>query len=50
MELIKSSTFQGHIAIEYEGAMMSLYGRDKSEFLSPTEGIMATKKLIEKYL
>ena len=50
MELIKSSNFQGHIAIEYEGAIMSLYGNDESEYLSSTEGILATKKLIEKYL
>ena len=50
MELIKSSNFQGYIAIEYEGAVMGLYGRDGSKYLSSTEGILATKKLIEKYL
>jgi hypothetical protein len=29
---------------------MGLYGKDSSEYLSPTEGVLATKKLIEKYI
>ena len=50
INLIKASTFKGYIAIEYEGAIMGLYGKDSSEYLSPTEGVLATKKLIEKYI
>jgi hypothetical protein len=50
INLIKASTFKGYIAIEYEGAIMGLYGKDSSEYLSSTEGVLATKKLIEKYI
>jgi hypothetical protein len=50
IKLIKASSFEGYIAIEYEGALMKMYGSDPSEYLSSHEGIMATKKLIEKYI
>ena len=50
IKLIKASSFQGHIAIEYEGAMLGFYTNEKSEFLSPHDGVLATKRLIEKYL
>jgi len=38
------------MAIEYEGAIMNMYGGNPSEYLSSHEGILATKKLIEKYM
>lgn len=50
IKLIKASSFEGYIAIEYEGSLMKMYGSGPSEYLSSHEGIMATKKLIEKYI
>tara|TARA_S200000501_G_scaffold247960_1_gene232288 strand:- start:93 stop:1097 length:1005 start_codon:yes stop_codon:yes gene_type:complete len=50
INLIKASGFNDYIAIEYEGAIMALYGKGNSKFLSSHEGILATKKLIEKYI
>ena len=50
MNLIKSSSFEGYMAIEYEAAIMNIYGGNPSEYLSSHEGILATKKLIEKYM
>lgn len=50
INLIKASGFNEYIAIEYEGAIMALYGKGNSKFLSSHEGILATKKLIEKYI
>ena len=50
IELIQSSGFEGYMAIEYEGGVMSMLGGDSADHLSPKEGIIATKKLIEKYL
>lgn len=48
LDLIKASSFEGYLAIEYEGGMMQRYG-GKGDYLPPKEGILATKKLIEKY-
>ena len=50
INLIKASGFNEYIAIEYEGAIMALYGKGNSKFLSSHEGVLATKKLIEKYI
>jgi len=50
INLIKSSRFKGHIAIEYEGANLGMYSLNKSKYLSANDGILATKKLIEKYI
>jgi putative IMPACT (imprinted ancient) family translation regulator len=50
INLIKSSKFKGHIAIEYEGANLGMYGLNKSKYLSANDGVLATKKLIEKYI
>ena len=50
INLIKASGFNDYIAIEYEGAIMALYAKGNSKFLSSHEGILATKKLIEKYI
>jgi hypothetical protein len=50
IKLIKSSSFEGYMAIEYEGALMQMFGRDPSNYLSSHEGVLATKKLIEKYI
>ena len=50
IKLIKSSSFEGYMAIEYEGALMQMFGRDPSDYLSSNDGILATKKLIEKYI
>lgn len=50
LKLIKASSFKGYIAIEYEGSMMQIYGKNPSDFLPSDQGIRATKALIEKYL
>jgi len=50
INLAKASDFKGYIAIEYEGAIMELYGKSNSEYLSSSEGVLATKKLINKYI
>ena len=50
IDLIKSYSFKGYMSIEYEGALMVMFGRDSSDYLSSHEGIKATKKLIEKHL
>jgi sugar phosphate isomerase/epimerase len=50
LDLIKLSSFKGYIAIEYEGSIMEMYGKNPSDFLPSNEGIVATKDLIEKYL
>jgi len=49
MKIIKNSDFEGYIAIEYEGAMLSLFG-DKGNYLSPHEGVLASKALLEKLI
>lgn len=50
MNLIKAASFEGYIAIEYEGAFMAMMGKDSGNHLSSREGVLATKKLIEKFL
>lgn len=50
IELIQSSGFEGYMAIEYEGGVMSMMGGNSADHLPPKEGVLATKKLIEKYL
>ena len=50
IDIIKSFSFKGYMSIEYEGALMVMFGRNSSDYLSSHEGIKATKRLIEKYL
>ena len=50
IDIIKSYSFKGYMSIEYEGALMVMFGRNSSDYLSSYEGIKATKKLIEKHL
>ena len=49
LDLIKAASFEGYIAIEYEGGMMNRFG-GSGEYLPAKEGILATKALIEKHL
>ncbi len=49
IEIISDSNYKGYITIEYEGAMMNMFG-GKGNYLDPHNGIIATKKLINKYL
>lgn len=49
MDIISSSSYKGFITIEYEGAMMNMFG-SKEIYLNSHEGVEATKKLISKYL
>ena len=49
LRLIKKSNFQGYISIEYEGAIRDTFSQ-KNNHLSTHEGILATKKLLEKYI
>lgn len=49
IQLIKESSYNGYLTIEYEGSMLERFGR-KGNFLSPHEGVLATKNLINKYL
>jgi len=50
MNLIKTAAFEGYIAIEYEGGFAQMMGGDEAPKLSTNEGILATKRLIQKYL
>ena len=50
MNLIKTAAFEGYIAIEYEGGFAQMMGGDEAPKLSANEGILATKRLIQKYL
>tara|TARA_A100001011_G_scaffold155087_1_gene163581 strand:+ start:583 stop:1599 length:1017 start_codon:yes stop_codon:yes gene_type:complete len=50
IKLIKSSSFEGHIAIEYEGGFMNTLAKNSSKNLSNVAGVHATKKLIEKFI
>ena len=50
IDLIKSYSFKGYMSIEYEGALMVMFGRNSSDYLTSHDGIKATKRLIEKYL
>ena len=47
--IIKQSSYEGYIAIEYEGAMLNLFG-GKGNYLNPHEGVIATKALLEKLI
>ena len=49
MDIISSSTYEGYITIEYEGAMMKMFG-GKGDYLDPHDGVQATKSLIKKYI
>jgi len=49
MDIISSSSYKGFITIEYEGAVMNMFG-SKGNYLNPHEGVKATKKLISKYI
>ena len=49
IEIISDSNYKRYITIEYEGAMMNMFG-GKGNYLDPHNGIIATKKLINKYL
>ena len=49
MDIITSSSYKGFITIEYEGAVMNMFG-SKGNYLNPHEGVEATKKLISKYI
>lgn len=49
MDIISSSTYEGYITIEYEGAMMKMFG-GKGDYLDPHDGVQATKSLINKYI
>lgn len=47
-EIIKNSNFSGYIGVEYEGGIYQMQG--KEGYLSNSDGIAATKQLIEKSL
>jgi len=49
MDIIASSSYEGFITIEYEGAMMKMFG-GKGNYLDPHDGVQATKSLINKYI
>ena len=49
IKIISESNYKGYITIEYEGAMKGMFGGEGT-YLNPHEGILATKKLINKYL
>ena len=49
MKIISKSTYEGFITIEYEGAVMNMFG-SKGNYLETHEGVEATRKLISKYL
>ena len=49
VRLIKKSNFEGYISIEYEGAIRDTFSQQNNH-LSTHDGILATKKLLEKYI
>jgi len=49
IDIISSSSYKGFITIEYEGAVMNMFG-SKGNYLNSHEGVEATKKLISKYI
>ena len=49
IDIILSSSYEGFITIEYEGAMMKMFG-GKGNYLNPHQGVEATKSLIKKYI
>jgi sugar phosphate isomerase/epimerase len=48
MKIVKDSGFKGFIGIEYEGAFINTMMGGKGKYLTEYEGIMATKRLLEK--
>ena len=50
INLIRSASFEGYIAIEYEGGFMNTLAKNSSKNLSNVAGVHATKKLIEKFI
>ncbi|MEJ0103984.1 MAG: TIM barrel protein [Bacteroidota bacterium] len=46
-KIIKNAGFKGYVGIEYEGGLMRSMGKDES-YLTNDEGVIATKKLLEK--
>ena len=46
-QIIKKSGFTGWVSIEYEGGLLKMYGKDP-KYLGDDEGVLATKKLVEK--
>ena len=49
INIIKESSYEGYIAIEYEGGMLNLFGGE-GNYLAPHEGVIATKTLLEKLI
>ena len=49
MNIIKNSSYEGYITVEYEGAMMIMFG-GKGNYLNPDEGVKATQNLIKKHI
>ena len=49
IEIISNSNYSGYITVEYEGAIMSMYGGGEN-YLNSNDGVIATKKLLEKYI
>ena len=49
IDIISSSSYEGFITIEYEGAMMKMFG-GKGDYLEPHDGVKVTKNLINKYI
>ena len=49
VRLIKKSNFEGYLSIEYEGAIRDTFSKQNNH-LPSHEGILATKKLLEKYI
>jgi len=49
IRLIKKSNFEGYISIEYEGAIRDTFSQQNNH-LPTHDGILATKKLLEKHI
>ena len=49
LEIIKNSSYKGYLAIEYEGAMLPMFG-GKGNYLTPHEGVLTSKALLEKLI
>ena len=48
ISIIKASGFKGWVSVEYEGGLLKMYSKDE-KYLDDDAGVLATKKLIEKY-
>jgi sugar phosphate isomerase/epimerase len=46
-KIIKDAGFSGWVSVEYEGGLMRMYKKDE-QYLADDEGVIATKKLVEK--